>query len=478
MKFHVLTLFPEMIEQAFHTSITGKAVEHGRIGLETVNIRDYTQNKHKKVDDYPYGGGAGMLMQAQPVYDAYESVRRRLEQEKDGAETGRLRCIYVTPQGTVFTQEMAQELAQEEHLAFLCGHYEGIDERVLEEIVTDYVSIGDYVLTGGELPALVMMDAIARMVPAVLHNEESAQTESFHRNLLEHPHYSRPEIWHGKTVPEVLLSGDHKKIADWRQAESVRRTRERRPDLYAQYQRTEKIIDRLLRDKVLHIDMTDSLNRDSAKILYAEAGGTVLQEKQSGLLQLSVWEPAAIPEILGVLREKTLCGGTALIHQEALLRALQEEEADTKEEAYLQAVYTRKVSFPAVKKIILRKLDEKTAAAELNRAGIENQGLLLDTFYGAVEGDRIMGFIGLHQSGSIGVLYVGEEYRRRGIAQALETDCINRLQRAGRAAYCRIRTEDTAALCLQEKLGLRISRTPVLLWKKQGEACYRSRSEQ
>lgn len=182
MNFHILTLFPEMIEQGMHTSIIGRAIAGGYLSINAVNIRDYAFNKHQKVDDYPYGGGAGMLMQAEPVYLSYEAIK-----EKIGY---RPRVVYLTPQGKVFHQEMAKELAKERDLVFLCGHYEGIDERVLDEIVTDYVSIGDYVLTGGELPAMVMMDSISRMVPGVLSNQESGETESFAGNLLEYPQYS------------------------------------------------------------------------------------------------------------------------------------------------------------------------------------------------------------------------------------------------------------------------------------------------
>ena len=232
--FHILTLFPEMVMQGLHTSILGRAVKSGCISIETVNIRDYTLDKHGKVDDYTYGGGAGMLMQAQPVYDAYQSVAGRIGQEKVR------RVIYLSPQGKTFSQEMAQELAQENDLIFLCGHYEGIDERVLEEIVTDYVSIGDYVLTGGELPAMVLADAISRMVPGVLTNEESGSTESFEGNLLEYPQYSRPEEWMGKRVPPVLLSGNHQKVEEWRREQAILRTKERRPDLFEKAHLTEK----------------------------------------------------------------------------------------------------------------------------------------------------------------------------------------------------------------------------------------------
>lgn len=232
MNFHILTLFPDMVEQGLHTSIIGRAAEKGLLSIEAVNIRDYTIEKHKKVDDYPYGGGAGMVMQAQPVYDAWKSIVDRIGY--------RPRTVYLTPQGPAFTQKLAKEYALEKDLILLCGHYEGIDERVLEEIVTDYVSIGDYVLTGGELAAMVLTDAISRMVPGVLSNQESGSTESFEGNLLEYPQYSRPETWNGKSVPSVLLSGDHAKVDAWRREQSINRTLERRPDLMAQAELTEK----------------------------------------------------------------------------------------------------------------------------------------------------------------------------------------------------------------------------------------------
>ena len=242
MHFHVLTLFPDMIMQGLSESIIGRATQNGYIDIEAVNIRDYTLNKHKRVDDYTYGGGAGMLMQAQPVYDTYLAVEERiLERRKASAEVSanteqkQTRVIYVTPQGEVFSQKKAMELSEEEDLIFLCGHYEGIDERVLEEIVTDYISIGDYVLTGGELPAMVMIDTISRLVPGVLNNDDSALTESHSDGLLEYTQYSRPEVWHDKKVPEVLLSGHHANIEKWRLEQSLLRTKERRPEMYEAY---------------------------------------------------------------------------------------------------------------------------------------------------------------------------------------------------------------------------------------------------
>lgn len=277
MHFYIMTLFPDMVMGGLNTSITGRAIQKGILSVEAVNIRDYAFNKHNSVDDYPYGGGAGMLMQAEPVYQAYQAVKEKIllrrerllsedaeqgevgEEQSETSESGqseelsesgmgqdldvgnmqqqcgvtdrRPRVVYLSPQGKTFSQGMAEEFAKEEELVFLCGHYEGIDERVLEEIVTDYVSIGDYVLTGGELPAMIMVDAISRLVPGVLHNDVSAEFESFQDNLLEYPQYSRPEVWHDKRVPEVLLSGHHANVEKWRREQSVIRTARLRPDL-------------------------------------------------------------------------------------------------------------------------------------------------------------------------------------------------------------------------------------------------------
>lgn len=225
MKFHVMTLFPDMISAGLHTSIIGRAMDAGILELETHDIRDYSTDKHRHVDDYPYGGGAGMVMSPEPIAACYADIcEKRMRRDRP-------RVIYVTPWGKPFHQEMAKEMAEMDDLIFLCGHYEGVDERVLESIVTDYVSIGDYVLSGGELPAMVMIDAISRMVPGVLTNEESGMTESFENNLLEYPQYTRPEEWNERKVPEVLLSGNHKKIAEWRAERSVDRTMKYRPEL-------------------------------------------------------------------------------------------------------------------------------------------------------------------------------------------------------------------------------------------------------
>lgn len=229
MNFHVLTLFPDMIRDGLNTSITGRAIKAGILNINAVDIRDFSDNKYMKVDDYPYGGGAGMVMQPGPVCDAYESVVSQIGKKP--------RVVYMTPQGHRFTQSMAEELAKEEDLVILCGHYEGIDERALENVVTDYVSIGDYVLTGGELAAMVVIDSVSRLVPGVLNNSESARTESFSDGLLEYPQYTRPVEFRGSRVPEVLLSGHHGNIDAWRHEKSLERTSQYRPDLYEKYKK-------------------------------------------------------------------------------------------------------------------------------------------------------------------------------------------------------------------------------------------------
>ena len=267
MKINVLTLFPEMIENIAKESILGKAIEAGHITINAVNIRDYANNKHNRVDDYTYGGGAGMLMQAEPVYNCFMDV---------AGEDGR--CIYVTPQGIPFSQKMAMEFAQEDEITILCGHYEGIDERVLEEIVTDYVSIGDYVLTGGELAAMVITDAVARLVPEVLGNEDSAEIESFHRNLLEYPQYTRPEVWHDKKVPDELLSGNPKVINPWREEKAVARTKERRPDLYKKYLLEQEVIEWLLSYKREFMYALEPLRRGQAEVIYWDNKTAIIKD--------------------------------------------------------------------------------------------------------------------------------------------------------------------------------------------------------
>lgn len=223
MRIDILTLFPEMCERVFSESIIGRSVAKGLIEINAHNIRDYASNKHHNVDDTPYGGGMGMLMMAQPIYDCYQAVCEQANAKPY--------LIYMSPQGKVLTQEKVKELAKMDNIALLCGHYEGVDERVVEAIVDEEISIGDYVLTGGELPALVLTDSVARMLPGVLANDEAMEKESHYNGLLEYPQYTKPAEWNGMKVPDVLLSGHHANIEKWRAEQSLKRTKERRPDL-------------------------------------------------------------------------------------------------------------------------------------------------------------------------------------------------------------------------------------------------------
>ena len=232
MKIDVLTLFPRMFEGPMSESIIGKAVDKNLLSINVMNFREFSTNKHQNVDDYPYGGGAGMLLTAQPILSAFNHIQEQTPETKK-------RVILLDPAGKPFEQKKAEELAEEEHLIFICGHYEGYDERI-RSIVTDEISLGDYVLTGGELGAMVVIDATARLLPDALGNQESAITDSFSTGLLEHPHYTRPASYKGMDVPEVLLSGNHKRIEDWREKESLKRTYERRPDLLEDMELTDQ----------------------------------------------------------------------------------------------------------------------------------------------------------------------------------------------------------------------------------------------
>lgn len=252
MNFHVMTLFPEMVENALSTSITGRAISKGLFSLNTYNIRDYTLDKHGKTEDYIYGGGSGLLMQVQPIYDCYESVLKNICERRENEDANAVsahikpRVLYMSPQGRTFSQKMAEELSKEEDIIFLCGHYEGVDERALMLMDCENVSIGDYVLTGGELPAIIMIDAISRLIKGVLHADDSAEIETFHDGLLEFPQYSRPEEFKGLKVPEILLSGHHAKVDEWRRQQSIERTLKNRPDLIDESKLTKKELKYLL----------------------------------------------------------------------------------------------------------------------------------------------------------------------------------------------------------------------------------------
>ena len=232
MRIDILTLFPEMCEAYYSESVIGRARGKGLIEINAVNIRDYTLDKHNRVDDTPYGGGMGMLMQAQPIYDCFNALCEKLGK--------RPHLIFMSPEGKTLTQQRAKELSELDNIALLCGHYEGVDERVLKAIVDEEISIGDYVLTGGELPALVLTDCIARMVDGVLPNDEAKSKESHYDGLLEYPQYTKPAVWNGMAVPDVLLSGHHANIEKWREEQSLIRTKERRPDMYDSYMKSKK----------------------------------------------------------------------------------------------------------------------------------------------------------------------------------------------------------------------------------------------
>lgn len=483
MHFHILTLFPEMVLSGLNTSILGRACEKGLLSIEAVNIRDYTQDRHKKVDDYPYGGGAGMLMQAQPVYDACQSIAAK----KEGSRPARV--IYVTPQGKVFHQDMARELAQEEDIIFLCGHYEGIDERVLEEIVTDYVSIGDYVLTGGELPAMVMIDAISRMVPGVLKNEESGEFESFHENLLEYPQYTRPEVWRGKKVPEVLLSGDHAKVDQWRQERSIERTQRVRPDLYEKYDLPGRALSYLKRDKLQHMDMIEDIRRKLGDVLCVREDGVLIRDRASGVYMVTAANKDAGERLLSLAEpdaEVFTC------HQMFLAESISARFGKKNVSVCWQMAYTKKQPFEQDWPFEIRQLDESFTEAvyaryhELHTREEIERFLRAGAIYGAfiqenlgetascaragdvdaaaesvVRSEVFAGFVGTHEEGGMGMLEVFPAYRRRGIAEALEKFLINRTLEKGYTPYCQVFTDNEASIRLQEKLGLRRCRKEI-----------------
>lgn len=451
MKFHVLTLFPEMVMQGLHTSIIGRAVEKELISIEAVNIRDYTQDKHGKVDDYTYGGGAGMLMQAQPVFDAWKSV----------CGEKKLRTIYVTPQGHTFNQKLAMDLAKEEELVFLCGHYEGIDERVLEEVVTDYISIGDYVLTGGELPAMVMIDAISRLVPGVLNNDASAHTESFHNDLLEYPQYSRPEEWHGKRVPDVLLSGNHSKIVQWRLERSKEKTERVRPDLYQKYLQKEKLIQKLSKNKRNNIHMIESLARGNSEILYAKDKDILLYDGNCKVCMLSAETPESGATLIKRIPEDT----TMIVASQQFLNSIIVKELGFQiyHECF-QACYTKREALPVkykdIRPLTLNDVEYVVANYHTERAYIVER-IQSKCMYGAYVEDKLVGFVGVHDDGGMGMLFVEEAYRGSGIGSSLEAYNVNRQREAGYIPYANIVVDNALSIKLQEKLGLYLSKDTV-----------------
>lgn len=449
MKINVLTLFPEMIENIAKESILGKAVEAGFISINAVNIRDYTQDKHNRVDDYTYGGGAGMLIQAQPVYDCYMNT----------VSGNKGRCIYVTPQGRPFTQRMAQSFAQEEELTIICGHYEGIDERVLEEVVTDYVSIGDYVLTGGELAAMVITDAVARLVPEVLGNGESAEIESFHRNLLEYPQYTRPAVWHEKEVPEVLFSGDPKKVEAWRYEKSLERTRQRRPDLYELHIVEQEILNWLSQFKRDFVFVSEPLRRGLCEILVWDADQLVILRDPVNYNTYIVCsefydlEDILDDELIDEIKEDMI---TVFYENQAKLIAAKCGLDTTVE--YLEYVYTAKekksvASKHDIRPLTLEHLDYVNANYEEDEdycTKLLKYGML----YGYFLDDKLVGFVGNHFMGCAGVLFVDEAYRRQGIAKVLVQFIINKTLEKGETLYCFVEKDNEPSHNLQKAMGM------------------------
>ncbi len=554
MNFHILTLFPDMVMNGLMTSITGRAVQQHKITIQATDIRDFTTDKHRKVDDYTYGGGAGMLMQAQPVYDAWKQVADSMGSEK------RIRTVYVTPQGRPFTQAMAAEFAKEEDLIILCGHYEGVDERVLEEIVTDPVSIGDYVLTGGELAAMVIVDAVSRLVPGVLHNEDSAVTETFGGYLLEYPQYSRPEVWHGKCVPQVLLSGNERNIRTWRTQQSEARTQANRPDLYAKYERLQQCKEILLRQKLLHIDMIELISRGRAELLYWEEGEILLCDRQTrtGFLtvldmsdicpdtdrihktdsqdtnvsayrnrkhgitsqpvvnesktveydtsELEKGSPNTVKQNLYSYEDgkdvdvyavkNTMVHHTLksmnpsileqldaiIVHQESVMRIIEQNYDFYNVGAYFQSACTRREMLPTsglyrpdgeplpdapnaglvIHRVPMAYADvlTQTYGAEHSEAYIRER-ITAGAMYGAFFGEELAGFIGIHAEGSIGMLEVLPQYRRRRLGLALTTYMANLGIARGEIPYGQVAVDNEASLALQHTVGNYLSKTPV-----------------
>ncbi len=497
MNFHILSLFPDMVTEGLATSITGRAMKQGKLNIEAVDIREFSTDKNKRVDDYTYGGGAGMLMQAQPVYGAWKSVTERIRETKKQKEKGqnqdrKIRTIYATPQGTPFSQILAKDFAKEEDLIILCGHYEGIDERVLEEVVTDYVSIGDYVLTGGELAAMVIVDAVSRLVPGVLHNEASAETESFHGELLEYPQYTRPKVWHEKEVPDVLLTGNPKEIDKWRKEQSVLRTKMRRPDLYRKYHELEQIKELLYTQKLLHIDMINAITRGCVETAFFEKEEILLYDRGADIYYHTNLSKNSRQSFLQELRieenellSKHPCSCLVLHQQKFVKRA--ERLFDLKRSLVCnQVVYTKHEKAPVSglyrpdgkrmqNGLVIRTLE--ACHAQIVSETYLNMGedyvrarIAEGTMIGAFIEEKLAGFAGIHNDGEIGMLFVYPAYRNRKIAKALVTSLINKKLDMGQIPFGQIMIKNENSRRLAESLGLHFAKSPVYWLEKYENA--------
>ena len=404
MQFHILTLFPEMVENGLQTSILGRAIQKGLIGIHAVNIRDYTQDKHNKVDDYPYGGGAGMLMQAQPVYDAWKAVAKPAEGKKT------VRVLFMSPQGKTFSQEMAKELAQEEELIFLCGHYEGIDERVLE-----------------------------------------------------YPQYTRPEVWEGKKVPDILLSGDHARIDKWRLEKAEERTKSLRPDLYEKYDLPGRALEYLLKNKMLHMDMIEDIRRGKADILAVREDGVLTKDRSGGVYRITAKTKDAGERLLS-LTDPT--GAVYVCHQKFVLTSILERFGLKNFNECYQVIYPKKKApdLPEPDEAVeIRELDETYAAnVEAHYHLYHDEAYIRERIasrqmIGAFLDGELAGFAGVHNDGGMGMLEVLEPFRKRGIGSLLEAEMIRRELAAGHVPYAHVFVENEISVALQKKSGMRFA---------------------
>ena len=458
MQIEIATLFPEMCEAVLSESIIGRARKAGHISVRCWNIRDYTLDKHRRVDDVPYGGGRGMVMQADPIYRCYEAVCRDIGTKPY--------VIYMSPKGKVLEQQRSLELSVMPHIFVLCGHYEGVDQRILDEIVDEEVSIGDYVLTGGELPALVLVDTIARMVPGVLPENLCFEEESHFGGLLEYPQYSRPEEWHGKKVPEVLLSGNHKKINAWRLEQSERRTEERRPDLYAKYQEKQKVIKKLSAKKRIFIHMMETLSRGLGEVLYAEGKNVLIYLPEIGNAMLNAEDEEHLEKMLPLI-PKAVSGHSIVTVTDRWNERVSEILGYHGSMLCSQACYTRGEPLPVRHKDIRQlTVEEVPYVAEHYHLGDEiyvRERITAGDVFGIYIEGKLCGFIGCHNDGSMGMLYVEDAYRRQGLAASLEGYLINKQREQGMIPYAHIVNGNEASIQLQERLGLNLS-DPAIWW--------------
>ena len=466
MRIDIMTLFPETLGDVLSESILGRAQERGYIHIDTHQIRDYTANKQNQVDDYPYGGGRGAIMNADPLYRCWEAVC-----DEAG---GPVHTIYLSPCGHTFRQADAIRLSKLDNLILVCGHYEGIDQRFIDECVDEEISLGDFVLTGGEIAAMAVTDAVCRMVPGVLADPECFEDESHFNGLLEYPQYTRPAVWHGRAIPEILTSGNHEKVRQWRRKQSLRRTRERRPDLYEKYDRLQQCVQILMKQKLLHMDMIELIRRGRARLVYQQEGEILLKDMVTGIYFHTRMMPLAdhkdwkLPEYLKEHGESISCMVT---HQENMVDVIQTKLGLSVSEECWQVVYTKREKMPVrglygpngIRKedgLCIRLLDETSQEFVVEHYETGDSGAYVRSrihnkaVYGAFYGEKIVGFAGQHEEGSLGMLFVLPQYRSRHVAAALETYMVNLSVERGEVPYGHVITGNTACEKMQESLGL------------------------